>query len=175
MKKKPEKQKDLDALRKELESQPNIFVAGYEKITVQQDFELRKAVRNAGGSYQVVKNNLAAKASEGLPTEQLLGDLKGMTSLAFTKTDPVALAKALTAYAKTVPAFTFKAGFVEGRVVEVKSIQDLANLPSKEEIYAKLLWLINAPAQRLVTSIGGVGRNLAVVVDQGVKENKFQA
>src|SRR5258708_16812502 len=116
MKKKPEKQKDLDALRKELESQPNIFVAGYEKITVQQDFELRKAVRNAGGSYQVVKNNLAAKASEGLPTEQLLGDLKGITSLAFTKTSPLALAKAPTAYANTVHAFTFKAGFVEGRV-----------------------------------------------------------
>jgi large subunit ribosomal protein L10 len=158
-----------------LEQQPNIFVTGYEKITVQQDFELRKTVREAGGSYQVVKNNLAAKASEGLPTEQLLGDLKGMTSLAFTKTDPVALAKALTAYAKAVPAFTFKAGFVEGRVVEVKSIQDLASMPSKEEIYAKLLWLINAPAQRLVTSINGVGRNLAVVIDQGVKENKFQA
>lgn len=174
MKKKPEKQKDLDALRKELEQTPSIFVSGYEKITVQQDFELRKAIRGAGGNYKVVKNNLAAKASEGLPSEQLLSDLKGMTSMAYTTGDPVALAKALTAYAKTVPAFTFKAGFVEGRVVEVKSIQDLANMPSKEQIYAKLLWLINAPAQRLVTAMNGVGRNLAVVVDQGVKESKFK-
>ena len=174
MKKKPEKQKDLDALRKELEETPSIFVSGYEKITVQQDFELRKAVRNAGGQYKVVKNNLAAKASEGLPSEQLLNDLKGMTSMAYTTGDPVALAKALTTYAKTVPAFTFKAGFVEGRVVEVKNIQDLANMPSKEELYAKLLWLINAPAQRLVTAINGVGRNLAVVVNEAVKENKFK-
>jgi large subunit ribosomal protein L10 len=174
MKNRDEKAKEMEALRKELEAQPTIFVTGYEKMTVQQDFDLRKTVRQAGGKYQIVKNNLAAKASSDLPASDLLNDLKGMTSLAFTTGDPVALAKALTAYAKTNPAFTFKSGFVEGRVVEVKSIQELASMPSKEELYAKLLFLINAPAQRLVTAIGGVGRNLAVVVDQGVKENKFQ-
>jgi len=174
MKKKSDKEKDLEALRKDLEQTPDIFVTGFEKITVQQDFELRKTIRQAGGKYQVVKNNLAAKASEGLPSQELLGGLKGMTSIATTK-DPVALAKALTAYAKTVPAFTFKAGFVEGRVVEVKNIQDLASLPSRDELLAKVLWLINSPAQRLVTAMNGVGRNLAVVVDQGVKENKFSS
>ena len=175
MKKKSEKEKDLEALRKELQKSPNIFVTGYEKITVQQDFELRKNIKQAGGKYQVVKNNLAAKASEGLPSEALLGGLKGMTSMAYTTTDPVALAKALTAYAKTVPAFTFKAGFVEGRAVEVKNIQELASLPSRDELLAKVLWLIQSPAQRLVTAMNGVGRNLAVVVDQGVKENKFSS
>jgi large subunit ribosomal protein L10 len=175
MKKKSDKEKDLEALRKDLEKSPNIFVTGFEKITVQQDFELRKTVNNAGGKYQVVKNNLAAKASEGLPSQELLGDLKGMTSLAFTTSDPVALAKALTAYAKTVPAFTFKAGIVEGRVVEIKNIQELASLPSRNELLAKVLWLIQAPAQRLVTAMNGVGRNLAIVVDQGVKENKFSS
>lgn len=175
MKKKSEKEKDLDALRQELQQSPNIFVTGFEKITVQQDFELRKTVKQAGGKYQVVKNNLAAKASEGLPSQELLGGLKGMTSLAYTTADPVALAKALTAYAKTVPAFTFKAGFVEGRAVEVKSIQELASLPSRDELLAKVLWLIQSPAQRLVTAMNGVGRNLAVVVDQGVKENKFSS
>ena len=85
----------------------------------------------------------------------------------------MALAKALTAYAKTNPTFTFKAGMVEGRVIDVKAINDLATMPSKEDIFAKLLYLINAPAQRLVTAMNAVGRNLAVVVDQGVKENKF--
>ncbi len=96
-----------------------------------------------------------------------------MCSLAFTSGDPVALAKALTAYAKTNPSFTFRAGMVQGRVVDVAGISELATLPSKEEIYSKLLYLISAPAQRLVTVMNGVGRNLAVVVDQGVKENKF--
>jgi large subunit ribosomal protein L10 len=98
-----------------------------------------------------------------------------MTSLAYTFGDPVALAKALTSYAKTTPAFTFKAGIVEGRAIDVRAIADLANMPSKEAIFARLLYLINAPAQRLATAINAVGRNLAVVVDQGVKENKFQA
>jgi large subunit ribosomal protein L10 len=173
MKKKSDKEKDLEALKKDFEKAQNIFVTGFDKLTVQQDFDLRKAVRGAGGNYKVVKNNLAEKASEGTPAQDILSNLAGMTSLAYTAKDPVALAKALTSYAKANPTFTFKAGMVEGRVIDVKSIQDLAALPSREEILAKVLFLIQASAQRLVTAIGGVGRNLAVVVDQGVKENKF--
>jgi len=173
MKKKEDKKKDIDALRQDLEQSRNLFVTGYEKLKVGQDFELRKVVRGAGGKYRVVKNNLAEIASEGTPSEQVLKGLRGMTSLAYTTNDPVALAKALTAYAKINPSFTFKAGVVEGRAIDVKSIHDLATLPSKEEIFAKLLYLINAPAQRLATAINAVGRTLAVVIEQGVKENKF--
>jgi large subunit ribosomal protein L10 len=173
MKKKSDKAKDLEALKKQFEAANNIFVTGYEKLTVQQDFELRKAIRGAGGNYKVVKNNLAEKASEGTAAQDLMKNLVGMTSLAYTQKDPVALAKALTTYAKNVPAFTFKAGMVEGRVIDIGAIQDLANMPSREELLAKVLFLINASAQRLVTAMNGVGRNLAVVVDQGVKENKF--
>jgi large subunit ribosomal protein L10 len=174
MKKKEDKKKDMEALRKEFEAGNSLFVTGYEKLKVSQDFELRKTVRGAGGKYKVIKNNVAEKASEGLLAEQIFKGLRGMNSLAYTSQDPVALAKALTAYAKINPSFTFKAGIVEGRVIDVKSINDLATMPSKEEIYAKLLYLMNAPAQRLVTAINAVGRNLAVVIDQGVKENKFQ-
>src|SRR5215510_164425 len=174
MKKKEDKQKDLESLREDLGNLKNLFVTGYEKLRVDQDFELRKAIRGAGGKYKVIKNNLAEKASEGTPSEPVLKGLRGMTSMAYTKADPVALAKALTAYAKANPSFTFKAGIVEGRVIDVKAINDLATMPSKEEIFAKLLFLIQAPAQRLVTAMNAVGRNLAVVVDQGVKENKFQ-
>jgi large subunit ribosomal protein L10 len=173
MKKKSDKEKDLEALKKDFEKAQNIFVTGFEKLTVQQDFELRKTVRGAGGKYRVVKNNLAEKAAQGTPAEGILSHLAGMTSLAYTAKDPVALAKALTGYAKANPTFTFKAGMVEGRAIDVKSIQELAALPSREEILAKVLFLIQASAQRLVTAIGGVGRNLAVVVDQGVKEGKF--
>ena len=173
MKKKSDKEKDLEALKKDFEKAQNIFVTSFEKLTVQQDFELRKSVREAGGSYRVVKNNLAEKASEGTPAEDLMSKLVGMTSMAYTSKDPVALAKALTTYAKANPSFTFKAGLVEGRAVDVKSILELAALPGREQILAKVLFLIQASAQRLVTSLAGVGRNLAVVVDQGVKENKF--
>ena len=175
MKKKEDKKKEIDSLRQDLERSKNLFVTGYEKLRVQQDFELRKVVRGVGGTYRVVKNNLAELASEGTPAGQVLKDLRGMTSVAYTTNDPVALAKALTTYAKTNPSFTFKAGIVEGRVIDIKAIHDLANMPSKEEIFAKLLYVINAPAQRLAMTINAVGRNLAAVVDQGVKENKFQA
>src|SRR5579859_2946816 len=175
MKKKPEKKKDMDALRAELEKAQNVFLTGYEKLTVQQDFELRKTVRGAGARYKVIKNNIAEKASEGTKSAELLKELKGMCSIAYTSGDPVALAKALTAYAKANPTFTFKAGLVEGRVIDIKAIGDLASMPSKEEIYAKMLFLINASAQRLATVINAVGRNLAVVIDQGCKENKFKS
>src|ERR1700691_5516491 len=175
MKKKEDKKKDIESLRQDLEQSKNLFVTGYEKLKVSQDFELRKTIRAAGGEYRVVKNNLAEIAREGTPSEQVLKGLRGMTSMAYTTNDPVALAKALTAYAKINPTFTFKAGLVEGRVIDVKAINELALMPPKEEIYAKLLYLINAPAQRLVTALGAVGRNLAVVLDQGVKENKFKA
>ena len=174
MKKKEDKKKDIDALRQDLEKSRNLFVTGYEKLRVDQDFELRKTVRAAGGKYRVVKNNLAEKASEGTPSAEVLSGLKGMTSLAYTSADPVALAKALTTYAKTNPSFTFKAGIVEGRVIDIKAINELATMPSKEELFSKVLYLINAPAQRLATTIAAVGRNLAVVLDQGVKENKFK-
>jgi len=121
----------------------------------------------------VVKNNIAEIASEGTPAGQVLKGLKGMTSLAYTATDPVALAKALTAYAKANPSFTFKAGVVEGRVIDIRALEDLANMPPRETILAKLLYLINAPAQRLAGAISAVGRNVAAAIDQGVKENKF--
>jgi large subunit ribosomal protein L10 len=174
MKNRNEKRKDFDELKKKIEENPTVFITGFERLTVSQDYELRKLIRGAGGNYKVIKNNVAQKAVEGTPAEPLMADLKGMTSMAYTANDPVALAKALTRYAKDNAQFTFKAGLVQGRVIDLKAINDLANMPPKEEIYAKLLFLIQAPAQRLVSALAGVGRNLAVVVDQGVKENKFQ-
>ena len=175
MKKKADKKKDIEFLRAALSQNPHVFLTGYERLTVQQDFELRKSVRAAGGRYRVIKNNLAEKATDGTPAETLMKGLTGMNSIAYTSSDPVALAKALTAYAKINPTFTFRAGMVEGRVVEAKAILEIASLPSRDEVLAKLLFLIQAPAQRLATVIGTVGRNLAVVVDQGCQNNKFRS
>lgn len=175
MKKREDKHKEVESLRSELERLEHLFVTGFEHLKVGQDFELRKAVRAAGGSYRVIENNLAEKASQGTKAQDLLSGLVGMTSLAFTKTDPVLLAKTLTAYAKANPTFTFKAGMVEGRVINIRTIGDLASLPSKPELIAKVMWLMNATAQRLAVALNGVGRNLAVVLDQAVTENKFEA
>ena len=172
---KARKKEQVEKLSADLNNVSNAVVATYTKMTVAQDYELRKALRGAGAKYQVVKNTLVERAAKGTKIEEGLKNLTGVTSIAYTTGDPVAMAKALTKYAKDAPEFTFKVGVVEGRVISIKEIEALASMPSKEELYSKLLFLINAPAQRLVTALGAVGRNLAVVVDQGVKENKFKA
>jgi large subunit ribosomal protein L10 len=171
---KAKKTQQVEKLSKDLQNVSNIVVATYTKMTVPQDYELRKVLRGAGAKYQVVKNTLAEKAAKGTKVEGALKDLAGVTSIAYTTGDPVAMAKALTKYAKDTPEFTFKIGVVEGKVINIKEIEALASMPSKEELYSKLLFLINAPAQRLATVMSQVGRNLAVVVDQGVKEKKFK-
>src|SRR5205807_9589811 len=135
-------------------------------ITVENDTKLRRAVQAAGGKYQVVKNTLAERAGAGTPAEGLLKNLSGTNSIAYTNTDPVALAKALTKVAKDVPAFQFKSGVVEGRVISISEIQQLANLPSKEELISKVMFLLNAPATRIATALNALPRNLAVTVNE---------
>jgi large subunit ribosomal protein L10 len=171
---KAKKTEQVEKLSKDLKNVSNLVVTTYTKMTVAQDYELRKALRGAGAKYQVVKNTLAEKASKGTKVEGALKDLSGVTSIAYTSGDPVAMAKALVKYAKDTPEFTFKVGVVEGRVVSIKDVEALATMPSKEELMSKLLFLINAPAQRLATAINAVPRNLAVVINQGVQEKKFK-
>ena len=134
---------------------------------------LRRAVQAVGGKYKVVKNTLAERAGSGTPAESLLKNLSGTNSIAYTALDPVALAKALTKIAKDVPAFQFKSGVVEGRVISISEIQQLANLPSKEELISKVMFLLNAPAQRIATALNALPRNLAVTVNEAIKANKF--
>jgi large subunit ribosomal protein L10 len=168
------KSEQVEKLGAELKNVSSMIVATYSKLTVAQDYELRKALRSSGAKYRVIKNTLAERAAKGTKVEEALKNLSGVTSIAYTAGDPVALAKALAKYAKDNPEFTFKAGMVEGRVISINEIKALATMPSKEEIYSKLLFLINAPAQRLVTVMNAVGRDLAVVVGQGVEKKKFK-
>jgi large subunit ribosomal protein L10 len=173
MKKRSEKQEDLDKLKVALAKVSSVILTTFQGITVQDDTKLRRAVQAAGGKYQVVKNTLAERAGSGTPAEGLLKNLTGTNSIAYTNTDPVALAKALTKVAKEVPAFQFRAGLVEGRVISIAEIQQLANLPSKEELLSKIMFLLNAPAQRLAMTLNALPRNIAVVVSEAVKANKF--
>jgi len=171
---KEKKISQVEQLTQELKGVSNGFIAEFGKLTVAQDDELRRSIRGAGAKYRVVKNTLAKRASQGTAFEDAAKSLKGRSSIAYTQGDVVALAKALTKYAKDHPELSFKAGVVEGKVVDIKQLEALASLPSKEELYSKLLFLLNAPAQRLATALAGVGRKVAVVIDQGVKENKFK-
>jgi large subunit ribosomal protein L10 len=173
MKKKAEKKEKAEQLRSQLANVSTVILSTFQGITVEQDTQLRRAVEAAGGHYEVVKNTVAERAAAGTPTEGLLKDLKGTNSIAYTATDPVSLAKILTKVAKDVPAFQFRAGWVEGRVISIQEIGQLAQLPSKEELISKIMFLLNAPAQRIATAMAAVPRNLAVVTSEAVKANKF--
>ena len=173
MKKRSEKQADLDKLKSELARVSTVILTTFQGIKVDEDTKLRRAVQAAGGKYKVVKNTLAERAGAGTPAENLLKNLTGTNSIAYTEADPVALAKAITKIAKDVPAFQFKAGVVEGRVVSIADIRQLANLPSKDELVSKIMFLLNAPAQRIASALNGLPRNLAVTVNEAIKANKF--
>lgn len=160
-------------LASDLESSSSAIIGTFSGLTASKDFELRKAVRGAGGSYHVVKNKLAARAGEGTKIEAALKGLKGVSSVAYTSGDPVALAKALSTWVKDNAEFTFKLGIIDGKVIDVREIGELATMPGKEELFSKLLFLIQSPAQRLATVINATGRDLAVVINQGVEKEKF--
>ncbi len=170
---KVKKAEKVAELAKELEGSTSAIVGTFAKLTVAQDYSLRGVVRGAGGRYRVLKNKLAARASQGTGVEAALQGLKGVSSVAYTSGDPVALAKALTAWVKDNSEFTFKLGIIDGKVITVAEVGQLATMPGKEEIYAKLLFLLQSPAQRLVTVINATGRDLAVVLNQGVEKEKF--
>ena len=170
---KAKKDAKVAMMAKELESSTSAIIGTFKGLTASKDFELRKVIRNAGGNYHVVKNKLAAKSSEGTKVEAALQGLKGVSSVAYTSGDPVALAKALSTWVKDNAEFTFKLGIVDGKVITVAEIQNLATLPGKEELFSKLLFLIQSPAQRLATVINATGRNLAVVVNMAAEQGKF--
>ena len=175
MKKKSEKQQDLNKLKTELAKVSTVILTTFQGITVENDTKLRRAVQAAGGKYQVVKNTLAELAGTGTPAEGVLKNLKGTNSIAYTNTDPVALAKALTKVAKEVPSFQFKSGVVEGRVVSIAEIQQLATMPSKHELIIKVMFLLNAPARRIAATLNMLPRNLAATVSEAVKASKFSS
>jgi large subunit ribosomal protein L10 len=171
---KAKKAEQIEKLNSQLQNASSMIVGSFSKLTVAKDYELRKTVRSAGGTYQVVKNTLAKRASEGTRVAEALKGLKGVSSIAYTDGDPVALAKALNKYVEDNPEFAFKSGILDGKVLSLQEIKALATMPSKEELYSKLLFLMNAPAQRLVTVMSAVGRDLAIVVNQGVEKKKFK-
>jgi large subunit ribosomal protein L10 len=167
------KAEKIQYLAAELADSTTAIVGTFSKLTVSQDFALRTVVRNAGGKYRVLKNKLAERGAKGTKIEQALQGLKGVTSLAYSSGDPVALAKALTTWVKDNAEFSFKLAIVDGKLLSVAEIQQLASMPGREELYSKLLFLISSPAQRLATVLNATGRDLAVVLGQAVEQKKF--
>lgn len=170
-----DKHKKAESLHAELKKSRTVVLSGFEGLTVAQDTELRRQIARTGARYEVVKNSLIERAAVGTQTEPCAKKLRGTTSVAYTPADPVALAKVLVDYAKENPALVFKTGMVEGRVVSMAEWESIASLPSREDLFAKALFVIKSPGQQLAVAISAVARDLARVLQQGVKENKFKA
>lgn len=167
MKSKAQKQKDLNALTEKLNNSKSAMVVGFNKVTVAKDQEFRSQLRDAGASFQVVKNTIARLAVKDSPYTEIEDFFKGMSAIAWTDSDPVVLSKAVSKFVKdNKDLYSFKTGIVEGKVVDFSQVESIASLPSKEELIAKLLFVLNAPAQQIVSVINAVPRNLAVVIKQ---------
>jgi large subunit ribosomal protein L10 len=168
-----QKENDIEQLQRDFQESPNALLLGFQGIKVADDERLRRELRQANLTYRVVKNTLAVRAAQGTPMEQITDQFAGATAVALSKSDPVTMAKVLSKWAKDIPVISFKAGLVEGRVIDVKDVDALANMPSKEELISKVMFLINSGAQRLAVATAGVARNLTVVIDQvrAQKEN----
>jgi large subunit ribosomal protein L10 len=167
MKTRETKQRDLEALTASLATSKSAMVVSFSKLTVNKDQEFRRQLREAGAKYQVVKNTLARIAVKGTDFEQATEAFKGVTAIAWTENDPVILSKAISKFMKdNADIYSFKAGVVDGKLVDLRQVTEIASLPSKEELISKLLWVLNAQAQRIVTVINAVPRDLAVVIKQ---------
>lgn len=145
---------------------PHVFLMDYTGISVPEVTDLRNRLRETGSSYVVIKNRLARLAIKGEALDELSDVLQGPVAAAYSDSDVVSLAKALTEFAKEVPALELKAGLVEGQRVDAEDIQQIASLPSREELMAKLLYLMQSPVERFVRSLADVTRQFVSVVDQ---------
>ncbi len=166
MKTRQQKEKDVERLHQTFDQSPNALLIGFQGIKVGDDERLRRDLRQNNLTYQVVKNTLAIRAAAGTPMEQVKSEFTGAIAVALSKDDPVTLAKVLSRWAKENAALKFRAGIVEGRVIDVKDVDALANMPAKEELISKMMFLINSGAQRFAVALAGVARNLTVVIDQ---------
>lgn len=177
MKTRETKQNDLNALTESLAASKSAMVVSFSGVTVAKDQEFRNSIREAGAKYEVVKNTLARIAVKGTQFEEASEHFKGVTAIAWTENDPVVLSKAISKFMKdNADIYSFKTGVVDGKLVDLAQLTTIANLPSKEELMSKLLYVLNAQAQRLVTVISAVPRDLAVVIKQiGEKEDRVAA
>ncbi len=167
MKSRETKQNDLTALTESLQNSTSAMVVSFSGVTVAKDQEFRNSLREAGAKYEVVKNTLARIAVKGTPFEDVSEFFKGVTALAWTDGDPVVLSKAISKFMKdNEKQYSFKTGVVDGKLVDLTQLTTIANLPSKDELISKLLYVLQSGAQRLVTVINAVPRDLAVVIKQ---------
>jgi large subunit ribosomal protein L10 len=171
---KTEKNAAIAELKESFGTAQNAFVLGFSGVKVPEVTELRRQIRDAKSSYLVVKNTLAIRAIEGGTLKDLGAHFTGPTAIAYNSGSPVGLAKILTTFAKTNTSISFKGAIVEGQAVPATQIQVIADLPSREELVSRLLFMLQSPMRRLATVLNGPVRNLVLVLSQ-VAEQKSKS
>ena len=161
-----QKEQLVESYQDGMAAAPHVFLISYKGISVPQVTELRRRIREVGGTYVVVKNRLVLRAIDGKALDELKGEFEGPTAVAFSDDDPVSLAKTLTEYAKEVPALEFKTSLVEGQSIQAGEVKEIASLPSREELITKLVFLLQSPISSFVRILGALPKQFVVVLDQ---------
>jgi large subunit ribosomal protein L10 len=169
---KAEKVQVVESLKKTFSESGSLILVSFQGVNVPDITQLRGRIRESDSGYEVVKNTLALRAAEGTPVGQVSEHFTGPTAVAYTRSDPVSLAKILKEFVKSHQGMAFKGGVLDGRAIDDRQVESLAELPSREELLSKLLFLLNAPLTRLASALQSPVRNLAVVLNQVAEKRR---